>query len=213
MGRIFLIRHGQTDSNSGQMFQGQMDTSLNALGHSQSRQMAEYMKRFKIDAIYCSSMLRARQTCAPLAMAQGLAYHPLDLLKEVSFGDWEGVPFTEIHKIDPEGMTTFLERPGDFTPPKGETFAEAQQRWLKALDYIVEREGHDKNIAIVSHGGIIRLQICSFLGIPLNNLWKMAIRNVSVSTISDWQGNYMVENVNDDHFLNNIVSKGYISIV
>lgn len=213
MGRLFLIRHGQTDSNSGQMFQGQMDTSLNALGHQQARQMAEYMKKFKLDAIYCSSLLRARQTAAPLAMAQGLAYHPLDLLKEASFGQWEGVPFVEINKMDPGAMTTFLERPGEFTPPGGESFVQSQKRTMQALEYILSKEGHDKNIAVVSHGGVIRVQLCSFLGIPLNNLWKMVIRNVSVSIVNDWQGNFMVETVNDDHFLNNIAGKGYISIV
>lgn len=213
MGTLYLIRHGETDSNSGKMFQGRMNTALNAKGHDQSRQMAEFMKSVKLDAIYCSPMLRARQTAAPLAMSQGLAYRTLDLLQEVSFGDWEGVPFTEIHKQSPEAMTTFLERPGDFTPPNGETFAQAQERWFKALDYIISREGHDKNIAIVSHGGIIRLQICSFLGIPLNNLWKMAVRNVSVTTVTDWQGNYMMSTINDDHFLTGSNLRGYISIV
>lgn len=213
MGRLFLIRHGQTDSNSGQMFQGQMDTSLNALGHQQAYQMAEYMKKYKLDAIYCSSLLRARQTAAPLAMAQGIAYHPMDLLKEASFGEWEGVPFTEINKMDPDAMTTFLERPGDFTPPGGESFVQSQKRAVKALELILSKEGHDKNIAVVAHGGVIRVQLCHFLGIPLNNLWKMVIRNVSVSIVSDWHGNFMVETVNDDHFLQNIAGKGYISIV
>jgi len=213
MGRIFLIRHGQTDSNSGKMFQGQMDTLLNPLGIDQSRQMAEYMKKYKLDSIYCSSMLRARMTAAPLAMAQNLAYKPMELLKEISFGDWEGVSFLQLHTEHPVEMATFLERPGDFTPPNGETFAEAQERCIKALELILAKEGHNKNIAIVAHGGIIRLFVCYFLGIPLNNLWKMAIRNVSVSIVNDWEGNFMVENVDDDHFLKQVDSKGYISIV
>lgn len=213
MGRIYLIRHGQTDSNSGKLFQGQMDTPLNVEGLNQAQQMAEYMKNFDIDAIYCSSLMRARMTTAGLAMAKNMAYKPIEALKEVSFGDWEGVSFATLHREHGQEMLTFLERPGDFTPPRGESFAQAQERCVAGLMSILEKEGHDKNIAVISHGGIIRLLVCYFLGIPLNNLWKMAIRNVSVTTIYDADGNFMVEAVNDDHFLKAVSGKGYISIV
>jgi len=213
MGRLYLIRHGQTDSNSGKLFQGQMNTPLNVAGLDQAHQMAEYMKDIPLDAIYCSSLMRARMTAAPLALAKNMAYKPMELLQEVSFGDWEGVSFAELHRDHGEAMRTFLERPGDFTPPGGESFAQAQARCLEGLSFIFAKEGHDKDIAIVTHGGIIRLLLCYFLDIPLNSLWKMAIRNVSVSTVYDSNGYFMVENVNDDHFLKKVTSQGYISIV
>ena len=213
MGRLYFIRHGQTDSNSGKMFQGQMDTPLNVAGLDQAEQMAEYMKGLKLDAIYCSSLMRARMTAAPLALAKNMAYRPVEGLKEVSFGAWEGVSFKTLHAEHGEEMRTFLEQPGEFTPPEGESFGEAQERCVAALMDILAKEGHDKNIAIVTHGGIIRLFVCYFLGIPLNNLWKMAIRNVSVTTVYDGEGAFMVEAVNDDHFLKNVTSQGYISIV
>lgn len=213
MGRLYLIRHGQTDSNSGKLFQGQMNTPLNANGLDQAQQMAQYMKDIPLDAIYCSSLLRARMTAAPLAMAKNMAYKPLEGLREVSFGDWEGVSFTELHRDHGEAMMTFLERPGEFTPPNGESFVEAQARCIAALNEIFAREGHAKDIALVTHGGIIRLLLCYFLDIPLNSLWKMAIRNVSVSIVYDADGNFMVESVNDDHFLAKKSGPGYISIV
>ena len=213
MGRIYLIRHGQTDSNSGKMFQGQMNTPLNINGLDQAKQMAEYMKGIHLDAIYSSSLMRARMTAAPLAMAKNMAYRPMDLLMETNFGDWEGVSFKQLHQEHPVEMMTFLEKPGDFVPPHGEGFAHAQKRVIQGVEQILAKEGHDKDIAIVAHGGVIRLMLCYFLDIPLNSLWKMAIRNVSVSTVYDSQGYFMVESVNDDHFLKQVTSQGYISIV
>jgi alpha-ribazole phosphatase len=201
MGKIYLIRHGETDSNLSHRFQGQMDLPLNGAGLAQARSMAAYMADKKIDAIYCSNMLRARMTAAELAMPRYLAYRPLDSLKEVSFGDWEGLAYDEIRQRWPEEMDAFLHRPAEWIPPHGETFAAALERCRAAYAQIFAEQGHDKNIAIVSHGGIIRLQLCLALGMPLNNLWKLSVYNVSVSTLSDWQGELCVDTMNIANFV------------
>lgn len=203
MGKIYLIRHGETDSNKGHRFQGRMNLPLNAKGMQQVAGLVEHMQELPVDAIYCSSMLRACMTAAPLAMSKNMAYHPLDLLQEVSFGDWEGLEYGEINRRWPEEMEAFLTRPGEWIPPHGESFHDVEARCAQAFDYIFAREGHEKNIAIVSHGGIIRVQLCMLLGIPLNNLWKLSVHNVSVSTLNDWQGNMVAEVINDAHFINN----------
>ena len=200
MGRVYLIRHGETDSNTQKRFQGRIDIPLNARGMSQVGCLTEFMAGKKLDAVYSSSMLRACMTAAPLAMSHNLAYKPMELLQEVSFGDWEGLSFDEIEKRWPKELHAFLTRPGEWIPPNGETFAQVAARCQKAFDKIFAEQGHDKNIAIVSHGGIIRVQLCLLLGMPLNNLWRIGVHNVSVSTLTDWQGNMVVEIVNDTHF-------------
>lgn len=200
MGKIYLIRHGETDSNKGHRFQGRMNLPLNPKGMQQSALLAQYMQHLPVDAVYCSSMLRACMTAAPLAMQKNIAYHPLELLQEVSFGAWESLEYSEITKRWPKEMEAFLTRPGEWIPPQGESFHDAAHRCREAFDYIFAREGHEKNIAIVSHGGIIRVQLSMILGMPLNNLWKLSVHNVSISTVNDWQGNMVVETVNDAHF-------------
>ncbi len=200
MGKIYLIRHGETDSNKGHRFQGRINLPLNAKGIEQASMLAEYMQHLRLDAIYCSSMLRACMTAAPLAMSKNMAYHPLDLLQEVSFGEWEGLEYGEISRRWPKEMEDFLSRPGEWIPPKGESFYDVEQRCRAAFEKIFSNEGHERNIAIVSHGGIIRVQLCMILGIPLNNLWKLSVHNVSISTINDWQGNMIAEVINDAHF-------------
>ncbi|WP_405380674.1 histidine phosphatase family protein [Phascolarctobacterium sp.] len=201
MGKIYLIRHGETDSNQAHKFQGQLDLPLNPTGIAQAKQMVQYMADKKIDVIYSSSMLRARMTAAELAMSRNLAYRPLELLKEISFGDWEGLEYGEITKRWPKEMELFLTQPHKWEPPHGETFAAAMERCRLAFEEIFAAEGHDKNIAIVSHGGIIRLQLCLALGVPLSNLWKMSVYNVSVSTLSDYKGTLCVDSMNVADFL------------
>ena len=98
MGKIYLIRHGETDSNKGHRFQGRINMPLNAKGLEQSEKLAAYMQHLPVDKIYCSSMLRACMTAAPLAMSKNMSYQPLDLLQEVSFGAWEGLEYAEISR-------------------------------------------------------------------------------------------------------------------
>ena len=62
MGKIFLIRHGETDSNKSHRFQGRLDNPLNAEGIQQAERLVEFMKEQKIDVVYSSSMKRARMT-------------------------------------------------------------------------------------------------------------------------------------------------------
>ena len=202
MGKIYLIRHGETNSNLGHKFQGRIDMPLNGNGLQQARKMAKYMADKKIDAIYSSSMLRARMTAAELAMVKNLPYRNLDSLREISFGDWEGLEYSEISRRWPKEMDAFLNRPAEWVPPNGESFPEAEKRCVAAFEQIFDECGHGKNIAIVSHGGIVRLQLCMVLGIPLNNLWKLSVYNVSVSTLSDWNGTLCAESINVADFLN-----------
>lgn len=201
MGKLYLIRHGETDSNKGHRFQGRLDMPLNNKGLEQARKLARFMENVHLDAIYSSTMLRATMTAAELAVSKNLPFYTTDLLQEVSFGEWEGKEFSEISRRWPKEMEAFLTKPGHWYPPNGETFNNVEERCKRAFELIFSEQGHDKNIVIISHGGIIRVQLCMVLGMELDNLWRLAVHNVSVSTIDDWEGNLMVEAINIHHFL------------
>lgn len=201
MGKIYLIRHGQTDSNSGRRFQGRIDTPLNASGVEQAVKMAEYLQDKKIDAIYSSSLLRAQSTAQALARVKNMPVMVREELQEISFGDWEGLSFDEIHDKWPQQIELFFSNPELCLPPNGEKFADVQQRARKLLDEILAEQGENKDIAIISHGGVIRTLIFSLLNIPLANFWKINIHNAAISTFSVWDGNFIAEGINDYHFL------------
>ena len=201
MGRIYFIRHGQTDSNSGKRFQGRIDTPLNASGLEQAAKMAAYLQNKKIDAIYSSNLKRAHATAQTLADAKKMQINIREELQEISFGDWEGLSFAEIHAKWPQQIELFFSNPELCLPPNGEKFADVQQRARKLLDEILAEQGEDKDIAFIYNGGVIRTLVFSLLNIPLANFWKINIHNVSITTFSVWDGNFIAEGINDYHLL------------
>jgi len=199
MRKIYLIRHGETNSNNDRKFQGRIDTPLNITGIEQARKLAAYMKQFPLDAIYCSIMQRARMTAEPLAVAMGLSVNYVKEFREVSFGDWEGLTYWEIKEKWSKEINLFFAKPAEFVPPRGETFQEVQDRSFGALNKILKEQ--DGNIAIISHGGVIRALICQLLNMPLNSFWKINIYNASVSVFGGNDGNFIAEIINDSHYL------------
>ena len=201
MKKIYLIRHGQTAANNGKMFQGSLDYSLNPSGLAQAQKLGEYFADIHLDAIYSSPMLRARMTAAAIATRKNMAYRTVSGLEEANFGQWEGMTFDEIYQRWPEQMDKFFMEPASWQPPGGESFAMVQQRALAAFQQILDRSEEGSAVAIVSHGGIVRVQLSHILGMPLDNMWRLSAHNVSVTSLSEWDGNYIVDTINDYHFL------------
>ena len=201
MGRLYLIRHGETDSNKCFRFQGQTDIELNANGRQQAEMLAEHFKNIPLDAVYCSSLKRARQTAGPLAKTHGLEVQPVDAIKEIAFGEWEGLTFDEINAKGLGQVDEFFKNPGLCQVPGGENFTAVAARvepffkeCLKLMD--------EKDIAVVSHGGIIRVLLCLFLGVDLNNIWSFSVANCSTTTLAKWRGyNTVLESTNAHYYL------------
>ena len=91
MARLYLVRHGETDWNAQARYQGQSDVSLNKVGRRQAVALAQRFADEGISAVYASDLLRARQTALTIAEPHGLHVRDEPLLREMSFGDWEGL--------------------------------------------------------------------------------------------------------------------------
>ena len=89
--RLYIARHGQTDWNLEQRFQGQTDIPLNAEGHAQAARLAARLAGDPYDRLLCSDLVRARQTAAPLATAWQQSPVALAGLREQHFGVLEGL--------------------------------------------------------------------------------------------------------------------------
>ena len=90
MTEVILIRHGETDWNVQGRFQGQIDVPLNPFGERQAARMAERLVHEQVDVLYCSDLLRTRQTAAPAERMLRLAAAPDAALREQHFGVLEG---------------------------------------------------------------------------------------------------------------------------
>lgn len=205
MGKIYLIRHGETDANRTFQFQGHIDNPLNSKGLQQAAALGKYYENIELDAVYSSSMQRAKQTAMPLAQSHGVDLQPLDELKEVSFGDWEGLSYDEIKAKWGDQLELFFTQPAQCRMPGGESFYDVAKRVQAAYNMIIEENG-GKNIAIVSHGGVVRVQLCLLLGLDINKLWMFGVHNASTTCIGSWQNRFTIEYVNDTHYLHDHVN-------
>ena len=153
MKTLYLVRHGETDHNAEGRAMGQMDTPLNARGHEQARQTADFLRRFPIGRIVSSDLGRAMSTAQPLAEALRLAVEPDTRLRELSFGILEGRTVAECELIDPAAVARW--RSGDFDAalPGGESRRSLMERTRALLDEITA--GTHAHIALFSHGGTL----------------------------------------------------------
>lgn len=153
---VYLIRHGQTDWNRDSICMGQADVPLNDLGHAQARRAAERLQNLPITAIYSSDLARTVETARPLADALGLSVRTDAALRELDYGDWQGIHQDELPQHYPRA---FRDDPGlnplNFHPDGGECVRQLHERVTLAFERIVG-DHVDDGIALFAHGGVVR---------------------------------------------------------
>ena len=148
--KIYSTRHGQTDYNKQELILGTTDIPLNETGEKQAIQLAEEIEKIDIDLIISSPMMRAQQTAKSIADRCGLEIITDNRLKEWDYGEYEGKSrFTEGFA---ENKREFAVKMGN----TGESVLQVSHRVYNFLDEITAKY-RDKNILLVSHGGICRL--------------------------------------------------------
>ena len=200
MAKLYLIRHGETDYNNTLRFQGQIDVPLNQAGIAQAEKLAEYFKDIPLDAIYASSLQRAGKTAEIIGKAKDLAPVPTDALREMSFGIWESMNSGDIQKKYAREWKDFFANPANTKIPEGESMADVQKRVYPEVKRILDTwpEG---NIAFVSHGGVIRVLVCTMLGLDLNRAWHLHVGNASVTCFYYWGRSYTLDFANLTNYL------------
>ncbi|MCG0278657.1 MAG: alpha-ribazole phosphatase [Thermanaeromonas sp.] len=188
--RIYLIRHGETAWNEAGRYQGHRDIELSSRGLKQALLLRQRLQKEDIKAIYTSDLRRARDTASIIAQAHGLAVNELPSLRELNFGLWEGLTYREISSQYPEEWKKWVAHPGNVRVPGGESYLELQNRVYQTFQEIVARHPGE-NLAIVAHGGTLRVIICRALGLGLEGLWRFRLDNGSIS-ILDWCGSSCV---------------------
>jgi broad specificity phosphatase PhoE len=161
--RLYLIRHGATMLTAEDRFAGATNVALSEEGRMQAAALADRLKSVKLEAIYASPLDRTMETASILAAPQHLAVQPVDGLREISHGHWEGMTRAEVLAAFPEEVAAWDEDPYTFAPAGAESGLAVTARALPPLMeiYAAHRGGH---VAIVSHKATIRLVISSMLG-------------------------------------------------
>jgi probable phosphoglycerate mutase len=175
-----LIRHGDHDL-LGYTIAGQTPgISLNARGRTQAEAIAEALGHRPLAAIVATPLERTQQTAAPLASRQGLSIRIEKELIDIDFGEWTMIPFDQLYQ-DPRWDAFNRFRSGIPTPG-GETMAAVQARAVRALIGL-RREFPSGDVAIFSHGDVIRSIIMHFLGLALDFVHRIEISPGSRSVL------------------------------
>ena len=187
MTTLILVRHGETDWNAQQRFQGHADPSLNDAGRRQARELADELATAGIDAIYTSDLLRARETAEIIGTRVGLPVEPLASLREIDVGEWQGLTHTEIDERFPGKLDSW--RDGETGWTQGETYDQLTERIVAALRAIAARH-HDETVLVVGHGGTLRAALAHADGVTVaeSRQRRAAIGNCAVWRFSAENG-------------------------
>jgi broad specificity phosphatase PhoE len=158
---VYLARHGQTAYNLERRFQGHLPVPLDDTGREQAVDLAERATAGTSDgipfvALWCSPLLRARETADIVAARLGLEPREEPRLMETDAGDWTDRLFTDVQAEDPDGFAGFIEGRPDFGFPGGESFA---QQGIRVAAALADVEGGDLPALVVCHGVVIRIAL------------------------------------------------------
>ena len=197
MREYLLLRHGQTDWNTADRIQGEIDVPLNENGRRQARQIAENLEAERIDYIFSSPLARALDTAREVARPHGLEVLIDRRLIELSQGRWNGKLVSELKKESAQ-YRKWSEDPAGRTPPGGESLGDVFKRVREFL--VDQTKGLEGKTAIVSHkvvGAMIRIILESAVrnGKPVadvrenevekdfSKIWDILASNVEVCRI------------------------------
>ena len=184
--RIYLIRHGET-TNAGEVcFNGHFDVDLSDQGKNQSQHIADALKALPIKAIYSSDLKRTQIGAKYVADEHNLKHTPYKELRELAFGDWEGLSIAEVNRNYPDKLKERLKNIEQFHVEGGESFFQLRDRVIPKFEEIVSKHPSD-SIVILCHGGVIRIILAHILKIPIKNLFHISQPYSSVNIIQFYE--------------------------
>lgn len=153
---FYIVRHGETDWNVKGLLQGHLGADLNKNGQKQAKKLANKLKNIHFDAIFSSDLIRAKQTAEIIALERKLAVEATKLLRERTFGPFEGKPYASLKEFDKTlDRLTDEEKRTHKAHPDMESDEELVGRFITFLrEVAIGYEG--KNILVVTHGGMMR---------------------------------------------------------
>lgn len=192
--KVYLIRHGETDWNAQNRWQGYTPTALNAVGLAQAEALAAHFRGVVISRIISSDLPRAFQTASALGQVVGVEPEIDTRWREINVGILEGHTSEEIQAIYPEEYRSWRHGDINYAIPKGESQRMMFDRVLAAWKAITEKDDVE-TVAVVSHGGAIRGLILNLF--PEVDILSIRLRNTSITTVENGQKGWTVTGLNE----------------
>lgn len=178
MGKLILVRHGQTDMNVDGTYFGWLDPELNSKGREQVKKAITKLSQIHYDNIYSSDLKRCYET------AQMINYLNRDIvtdkrLREINFGIFEGLTYEEIKKKYPEECERSEKEWETYNFVSGESPRDMQKR---AVEF-VEQLDLTKDNLVITHWGVINCILSWYFSKELESYWKYSLENGGICII------------------------------
>lgn len=183
MKTLYIVRHGETDWNKMGKYQGITDVPLNENGLNQAKACGEALKDITFDRILSSDLSRALVTAETI---RGDRTTPITIdkrLRELNFGDWEAMLFSDIEARWPGLIDEMYLRPHLVKVPNGESFKDLQDRAWAGLEEFLNKNDEEETLLIACHGGTIRTLLCKLLDISISHCWNFSQGNTAINRI------------------------------
>lgn len=192
MGKLILVRHGESELNKANLFFGQLDPELTEEGVKQAYKAKEILKDAKYSTIYTSPLKRASKT-AKIINNDRLEINKKDNLKELNFGILEGLGYEEILKKYPVAAKEWEDNWKTYNYETGESVEELQNR---VINFIESLDFENKNIVVVCHFGVINCILSHYFSKKLEGYWKFSPNYAGISVIEFANGFPILKGIN-----------------
>jgi len=206
MTKVYLIRHGESDANVGEIFTGQLDISLSAKGRKQAELCGEYLKDKGIDVIYASDLQRAYDTARPTAEKCGLEIIKCPRFRELDGGKWEGLTYDQLLEKYPDEYPVFVHDFGNASCEGGESIASMTERIRSIFEEIV-KENDGRTVAVFTHACPIRELLCVLRGKTLSDMKDIKwVGNASTTLVECDGENYSFTMISNSSYLSDLAT-------
>jgi alpha-ribazole phosphatase len=155
MSEILFIRHAETDMAGS--FCGHSNPELNTRGQLQLGELINRLRTENIDVVYTSDLRRAHTTARAIAKAFGADCHVRPALREIDFGQWEGLTWRSIEERDRTYAQRWIAEYPHLPAPDGEDFGNFEQRVLNEVNFLSRSVPADnRSVAVITHAGVLR---------------------------------------------------------
>ncbi|MFA6226916.1 MAG: histidine phosphatase family protein [Candidatus Paceibacterota bacterium] len=182
--KIFVVRHGETDSNKAHKLMGQLvDESLNIEGVRQIQELIKNININDFDVIFTSPLKRARETAEIIAAKIKIPIIEKKEISERDFGSMSGKSWEEmdsaIKEVNVNFKMTDLEQKYNYRPYGGESVEDVKERVLRFIEEL-KSQYSDKKVLIIAHGGIMKIMNLLLLRNIINTPGNSTVRQFDI---------------------------------
>jgi broad specificity phosphatase PhoE len=184
---LYFLRHGETQASQAGGYCGVLDVDMTSEGHQMAEEFSAAYRGLPWAAVFSSPLRRSMDTARPLCDAAGLEMQLRDGLKEIAYGQWEGMTPEEVSHRFHDEYVSWLADPGWNKPTGGERGVDIARRGSVVLDEI-ERMHPEGNVLVVSHKATTRIMLCSLLGIDVGRFrdrLSMPVASLSIVEMTE----------------------------